>query len=212
MDKNKFINDFPDVNTAHESGVLAIGGDLSTERLLSAYQNGIFPWFNQGDPITWYAPKKRMVLFPRDFKPSKSLQKTIAKKTFAVTFNTDFREVISNCKTIKRAGQHGTWISAEMLEAYCKLNDLGIAKSVAVWQNNQLVGGLYGIDLGHVFCGESMFAKTTDASKVAFCFLVDYLKSNNYQLLDCQVHNKHLNSLGCVEIDRDLFMNILKKN
>ena len=150
-----------------------------------------------------------MILFPNDYKPSKSLQKTINKNIFTVTFNKNFREVIANCQNMKRAGQLGTWISDELLESYCKLHELGHAKSVEVWHNNILVGGLYGIDLGHVFCGESMFAKKTDASKVAFSFLVNHLKLNNYKILDCQVHNNHLESLGCVEIDRAVFMKIL---
>ena len=210
MDLDDPIYEFPAVDTAHSSGVLVYGGDLSVGRLMSAYRNGIFPWFNPGERITWFAPKKRMVLFPEHFLPSKSLRKTIRKNVFIVTFNTHFRSVISNCKNIERNGQFGTWISNELLESYCELHNLGFAKSVEVWQNNELVGGLYGIDLGHVFCGESMFAKVTDASKVAFCFLVDYLKCHHYQLLDCQVHNEHLESLGCSEIDRILFMKILK--
>lgn len=209
MNFDNKIYDFPDVSTAHSSGILAYGGDLSVGRLLSAYHKGIFPWFNPGEPITWYAPKQRMILFPNDYKPSKSLQKTINKNIFTVTFNKNFREVIANCQNMKRAGQLGTWISDELLESYCKLHELGHAKSVEVWHNNILVGGLYGIDLGHVFCGESMFAKKTDASKVAFSFLVNHLKLNNYKILDCQVHNNHLESLGCVEIDRAVFMKIL---
>lgn len=203
---------FPPVNSAHHSGILAYGGDLSVDRLVSAYKNGIFPWFNAGEPITWYAPKRRMVLYPNDFKPSKSLQKTIEKNVFSVTFNQNFRAVISSCKSIERTNQKGTWISDELLESYCKLNELGIAKSVEVWQNNELVGGLYGVDLGHVFCGESMFAKASNASKIAFAFLVNHLQQKNYKLLDCQVHNDHLESLGCIEIDRNLFMKILKNN
>lgn len=201
---------FPDVETAHDSGILAFGGDLSTGRLLSAYRNGIFPWFNEGERITWYAPTERMVLFPEKFKPSKTLRKTIKNGIFQVTFNTCFKEVISNCKSVERQGQKGTWISNELLLAYCKLNEIGVAKSVEVWQNNVLVGGLYGIDLGHVFCGESMFAQVNNASKVAFSYLVEYLKANDYNLLDCQVYNDHLASLGCVEIDRANFMTILK--
>jgi leucyl/phenylalanyl-tRNA--protein transferase len=203
---------FPPVNSAHSSGILAFGGDLSVDRLISAYKNGIFPWFNPGEQITWYAPKRRMVLFPNDFKASKSLQKTIDKNVFTVTFNQNFKDVISNCKSIERTDQKGTWISDDFISSYCQLNEIGIAKSVEVWQKNNLMGGLYGIDLGHVFCGESMFAKVTDASKVAFAFLVNYLKTNNYKLLDCQVYNNHLESLGCVEIDRNLFMEILKNN
>ncbi|HWR94611.1 MAG TPA: leucyl/phenylalanyl-tRNA--protein transferase [Flavobacterium sp.] len=201
---------FPPVETTSVHGILAIGGDLSTERLLLAYQNGIFPWYNQGDPITWWAPKKRMVLFLEDLMISKSMQKIITKNVFQVTFNQNFREVILNCSNIKRDGQSGTWITNEMIESYCKLHELGIAKSVEVWQNKELVGGLYGVDLGHVFCGESMFSKVSNASKMAFIALVNKLKKENYKLLDCQVHNSHLESLGCKEIDRDIFMKIVK--
>jgi leucyl/phenylalanyl-tRNA--protein transferase len=201
---------FPPVETTSVHGILAIGGDLSTERLLLAYQNGIFPWYNQGDPITWWAPKKRMVLFLEDLVISKSMQKIITKNVFQVTFNQNFREVILNCSNIKRDGQSGTWITNEMIESYCKLHELGIAKSVEVWQNKELVGGLYGVDLGHVFCGESMFSKVSNASKMAFIALVNQLKKENYKLLDCQVHNSHLESLGCKEIDRDIFMKIVK--
>ena len=203
---------FPDVNEADSEGVLAIGGDLSSERLLLAYQNGIFPWFNDGDPIMWWSPDPRMVLFFEDLKISKSMRNILNRKTFEVTFNKDFRGVIANCKMIFRDGQYGTWISDEMEEAYIKLHERGIAKSVEVWLENELVGGLYGIDLGHIFCGESMFSKVSNASKVAFISLVQKLKAENYRLLDCQVYNPHLESLGCVEIDRDDFMYILKSH
>ena len=149
---------FPPVYEASSEGILAVGGDLSPERLLLAYKSGIFPWFNSGEPILWWAPKTRMVLYFDDLVVSKSMRNILNRNKFTVTFNQNFSEVISNCSTIKREGQQGTWISQEMREAYCKLNELGIAKSVEVWQNNELVGGLYGIDLGSVFCGESMFS------------------------------------------------------
>ena len=200
---------FPPVSETHDSGILAIGGDLSVERLLLAYNSGIFPWFEDGEPITWWSPEWRMVLFPQDFKPSKSMRNILNRNLFKVSFNQNFKEVISNCQSVKREGQNGTWITDDMIAAYCKLHDLGIAKSVEVWQNEELVGGLYGIDLGHVFCGESMFSIVSNASKVAFSSLVDYLKTNNYSLLDCQVYNEHLESLGCVEIERDDFLMIL---
>jgi len=200
---------FPPVNQSSFEGILAIGGDLSPERLLLAYKSGIFPWFNPGEPILWWAPKSRMVLYFEDLTISKSMRNVLNRNTFNVTFNQDFRAVISNCSTIKREGQRGTWISQEMIEAYCKLNEMGIAKSVEVWQENQLVGGLYGIDLGNVFCGESMFSKVSNASKVAFISLAQNLKNENYKVLDCQVYNEHLDSLGCKEIDRELFMEIL---
>lgn len=203
---------FPPVEEASIEGVLAIGGDLSPERLILAYKNGIFPWFNDDEPILWWAPPERMVLFFEDLKISKSMRNVLNKNRFNVTFNTSFREVISNCKKIKRKEQPGTWITDEMVEAYCKLNELGFAKSVEVWEKNELVGGLYGIDLGHVFCGESMFSKVSNASKVAFIHLAKQLELANYKLLDCQVYNEHLASLGCIEIEREDFMILLKPN
>ena len=203
---------FPPVKTATADGLLAYGGDLSPERLLLAYQSGIFPWFEDGQPILWWSPNPRMVLFPEELIVSKSMRKIINNNSFEVTINQNFREVISNCRQIKRSGQNGTWITSEMIEAYCRLNELGIAKSVEVWRNGNLVGGLYGIDLGHVFCGESMFSKVSNASKVAFISLVDYLKVNKYKLLDCQVHNDHLETLGCRKIPRTAFLEILKGN
>ena len=200
---------FPPVSDASTEGLLAVGGDLSSERLQLAYKSGIFPWFNPGEPILWWAPKSRMVLCFDELVVTKSMRNILNRNTFTITFNQKFREVISNCSLIKREGQDGTWISQEMIEAYCKLNELGIAKSVEVWQNDELVGGLYGIDLGDVFCGESMFSKVSNASKVAFVTLANKLKNENYKLLDCQVYNDHLDSLGCREIDRDEFMKLL---
>jgi len=202
---------FPAVDEANPDGILAIGGDLSPERLLLAYKSGIFPWFEEGEPIFWWSPNPRMVLFLDDLVVSKSMRNILNRNIFTVTFNQNFREVISNCKKIKRNGQNGTWITNDMIEAYCKLNELGIAKSVEVWQNEELVGGLYGIDLGHIFCGESMFSKVSNASKVAFIALVNQLKVANYKVLDCQVYNEHLESLGCREIDRSQFMEILRQ-
>lgn len=201
---------FPAVDEATVEGILAFGGDLSPERLLLAYQNGIFPWFNEDEPIIWWAPPLRMVLFLDELVVSKSMRSIIKKDTFEITFSQNFREVISNCRGVKRKGQGGTWLSNEMVDAYCKLNELGVAKSVEVWQNGELVGGLYGIDLGNVFCGESMFSKVSNASKMAFISLVNQLRKGNYKLLDCQVYNEHLESLGCREIGRGDFMRILK--
>lgn len=201
---------FPPVDEADEDGILAVGGDLSAERLILAYKSGIFPWFDNEEPILWWSPEERMVVFPEEFTVSKSMRNILNRNVFKVTFNQSFKEVISNCSSIKRNGQQGTWITDEMIEAYCKLNEMGIAKSVEVWQDNVLVGGLYGIDLDHVFCGESMFSKVSNASKVAFASLVKKLKEENYKLLDCQVHNDHLESLGAREIPRDYFMGILK--
>ncbi len=201
---------FPPVSKASEDGFLAIGGDLSPERLVLAYKSGIFPWFKEGDPILWWSPNPRMVLFFEDLVVSKSMRNILNRDTFKVTFNQDFRGVISNCQKIKREGQYGTWITNEMIEAYCKLNELGIAKSVEVWQDDELVGGLYGVDLGTIFCGESMFSKVPNASKVAFIHWSRHLEANNYKLLDCQIYNPHLESLGCREIARDHFVEILK--
>ncbi|TDO78025.1 leucyl/phenylalanyl-tRNA--protein transferase [Flavobacterium chryseum] len=201
---------FPPVSETDEEGILAVGGDLNPERLKLAYSNGIFPWFNEGEPILWWSPDPRMVLFLDELIVSKSMRNILNRKMFKITFNQNFAEVISNCQNIKREGQDGTWISNEMIDAYCDLHAQGIAKSVEVWQDEVLVGGLYGIDLGNVFCGESMFSKVSNASKAAFITLVNYLREGNYKLLDCQVYNPHLESLGCREIDRDEFMSILK--
>ncbi len=201
---------FPPVSESDDEGILAIGGDLSTDRLQLAYNSGIFPWFNEGEPILWWAPDPRMVLFFDELIVSKSMRKILKSNQFKVTFNQNFAAVISNCQKIKRDGQNGTWISNEMIDAYCQLNAQGTAKSVEVWQDEVLVGGLYGIDLGTIFCGESMFSKVSNASKVAFIALVEHLKKENYKLLDCQVYNPHLESLGCREIDREEFMSILE--
>ncbi len=203
---------FPPVEEANDDGILAIGGDLSSERLLLAYRSGIFPWFDDDEPILWWSPPERMVLFPEEFKVSKSMRNILNRGIYKVTFNQNFKDVITNCSAIKRDGQQGTWISEQMIEAYTKLHEIGIARSIEVWQDEMLVGGLYGIDLGHVFCGESMFSKTSNASKMAFVSLVRKLKEENYQLLDCQVHNSHLESLGAREISREDFMRIIKKS
>ena len=202
---------FPNVSYADRDGVLAIGGDLSSERLQLAYTSGIFPWFEVGEPIMWWSPNPRMVLFLDELIVSKSMRNILNRDVFTVTFNQNFRDVISNCQNIKRNGQNGTWITNDMIEAYCKLHELGIAKSVEVWQDSVLVGGLYGIDLEHVFCGESMFSKVSNASKVAFITLVENLKIRKYKLIDCQVHNDHLESLGAREIDRAEFMKIFTR-
>ncbi len=202
---------FPAVETASPEGILAFGGDLSQERLLLAYRSGIFPWFEAGEPILWWSPNPRMVLFLDELKVSKSMRNILNRAIFKVTFNQDFKAVISNCQNVKRDGQNGTWITNAMIAADCKLHELGIAKSVEVWKDDKLVGGLYGIDLGHVFCGESMFSLESNASKVAFVSLVNQLKSEKYQILDCQVYNEHLESLGCREINRDDFIKIIKR-
>lgn len=200
---------FPNVSQTHSSGIIALGGDLSIERLQLAYKSGIFPWFEDGEPITWWSPNPRMVLFLDELIVSKSMRNILNRNSFKVTFNENFRAVISNCQKIKREGQNGTWITNDMIEAYCKLHEVGVAKSVEVWLEGELVGGLYGMDLGHVFCGESMFSKVSNASKIAFIALVRHLQKENYRLLDCQVYNEHLESLGCREIEREEFMKFL---
>lgn len=202
---------FPPVYLANKDGLLAVGGDLSAERLLLAYKNGIFPWYSEGEPIIWYSPDPRMVLFPKNLKISKSMRQVIRKNQFRATFNQNFSEVIANCKNSYREGQGGTWITDEMEQAYVNLHNLGVAKSVEVWEGNELVGGLYGIDLGHIFCGESMFSKVSNASKFAFIYLVQKLEKEHYTLIDCQVYNAHLNSLGAEEISRSEFLTYLKK-
>jgi len=201
---------FPPVDEASYEGILAIGGDLSIERLLLAYRNGIFPWFDEEDPILWWSPPERMVVVPSLYKVSKSTRNLLNQNKFKVTFNQNFPEVILGCQQINRPGQNGTWLSDDFRKAYTKLHEMGIAKSVEVWQNDQLVGGLYGVDLGHIFCGESMFSKVSNASKIAFVTLIKDLNENNYKLLDCQVHNDHLEKLGAFEISRETFMKVLK--
>lgn len=202
---------FPSVEMTNAEGLLALGGDLSCERLILAYQNGIFPWYNEGSPIHWYCPDPRMVLFFEKLKISKSMQKILKSGLFDIRFNQNFEEVLSNCKSIKRKDGLGTWITDDMHTAYLDLHQKGIAKSVEVWQRGALVGGLYGIDLGTVFCGESMFSKVSNASKSAFIYLAEKLKREKYTLLDCQIHTPHLASLGAEEIPRSLFLNLLKK-
>ena len=201
---------FPLVDEASIEGVLAIGGDLSVERLQLAYRSGIFPWFNEDEPILWWSPPERMVVVPSIYKVSKSIRNLLNQNKFKVTFNQNFRDVILGCQQIDRPGQDGTWLSDDFVESYTKLHEMGIAKSVEVWQNDELVGGLYGVDLGHIFCGESMFSKVPNASKIAFVTLINFLKENNYKLLDCQVHNDHLEKLGAFEVSRDVFMRVLK--
>ena len=203
---------FPPVDETSIEGVLAIGGDLSAERLLLAYRSGIFPWFNEDEPILWWSPPERMVVDPLTYKISKSIRNLLNQNKFQVTFNQNFREVITNCQQVERKEQNGTWITEDIIESYTKLHEMGIAKSVEVWQNDELVGGLYGIDLGHIFCGESMFSKVPNASKIAFVTLMKDLKERNYKLLDCQVHNNHLQKMGAFEVSRETFMKVLKNS
>ncbi|MDG1110443.1 MAG: leucyl/phenylalanyl-tRNA--protein transferase [Polaribacter sp.] len=198
---------FPSYENATKNGVLALGGDLSEKRLIHAYKNGIFPWFSEGEPIVWYCPAERMVLYPEELKVSKSMRQVLKKNTYLISENTAFEEVIFNCKNIERNDGLGTWITNEMEQAYLKLHNMGIAKSIEVWQGDELVGGLYGVEVGSVFCGESMFSKISNASKLAFIHLV---RKGGYKLIDCQVHNAHLESLGAREISRNQFLQLLK--
>lgn len=204
---------FPQLEFADDDGLLAVGGSLTSERLMTAYRLGIFPWFNENQPVLWWSPDPRMVLYPDQFKVSKSLLQKIKSNRFTITFNTAFAEVIKACAQIKRKKEKGTWITRGMQKAYIELHRLGHAVSVEVWKETKLVGGLYGVDLPEqkIFCGESMFHKETDASKIAFYHLVEKLKSKQYLLIDCQVYNKHLESLGAQEISRDDFISILTK-
>ncbi len=201
--------EFPPVNTASDEGVVAIGGDLQVERLLLAYKNGIFPWSENDDLLLWWSPDPRMVLFPEDFKISKSLRQKLRSNTFKVTFNKAFDEVIKKCALAKRKGQDGTWITKGMIEAYQQLHKMGEAISVEVWQENKLVGGLYGLEMDRIFCGESMFHEVSDASKIAFAFLVEKCKKDKKEIIDCQVYTNHLNSLGAREIPRNQFLEYL---
>lgn len=209
-----FLDDrlvFPAVEEANMEGLLAVGGDLSPERLLLAYQNGIFPWFNDDSLILWWSPDPRMVLFPEKVKISKSMRKVLSGDQFQLTKNTSFNRVISQCALQKRKGQEGTWITDKIQEAYKELYKKGFAKSYEVWQDKELVGGLYGVDLGHIFCGESMFSTVSNASKFAFIKMAQEMQAEGYALIDCQVYNEHLKSLGAEEIPRDRFIEILKR-
>lgn len=202
---------FPDPALAEPDGLLAIGGDLSPKRLVLAYAHGIFPWFGNDEPYLWWSPNPRCVLFPAKFKASKSLLQTIRKGKYTVRFDTCFSEVIKHCAQTKREGEPGTWITQEIQEAYCRLHELGFAHSVETFYDNQLVGGLYGVGLGKVFFGESMFFLMTDASKVAFYYLVQQLIEWNYELIDNQQTTSYLLSFGSEEIPRDQFLKLVQQ-
>lgn len=201
---------FPPVETAEPDGLLAMGGDLSPKRLLLAYRNGIFPWY-EGEPILWWCPNPRFVLFPGEMKENKSNRRLLKKNEFTFTINKAFRKVIHNCKTIKRHGQEGTWITDEVEKAYIQLHESGFAHSAEVWQENELVGGVYGIKLGKVFFGESMFSKITNASRFAFTKFVTQLKGEGIELIDCQVYTEYLESFGARMIGRKEFIRLLKE-
>lgn len=201
---------FPPVETATEEGIVAIGGDLSIERILAAYKSGIFPWYNEGEPIIWWCPNPRFVLFPQHLRVTKSMQSVLNNGKFRFTINRAFTTVLQNCKTINRKEQEGTWITPDVQEAYTELHKLGYAHSAETWLNGTLVGGLYGIRLGNVFFGESMFSKESNASKFAFINYVKQLQKENIALIDCQVYTNHLESLGAKMIERAKFMDLLK--
>lgn len=205
-------SDFPDVSLAlvEPNGLLAIGGDLSETRLLSAYRRGIFPWYNEDQPILWWSPDPRAVLFPEQLRVSRSLRKTLRKQIFTIKFDTAFEQVISACAA-PRPAQSGTWISEEMRMAYIRLHQAGHAHCMECWQGDNLVGGLYGIAIGQVFFGESMFSRVTDASKVAFVYLLRHLQARGFGLIDCQVSSAHLTSLGACDIQRSEFIQLLDK-
>ncbi len=202
---------FPPVEEADEDGLLAMGGDLSVERLLHAYEKGIFPWY-EGDVPLWWCPDPRFVLFPDELKVSNSMQQLLKKNTFEFSINKAFEEVIHQCKTTYRQGQQGTWITDEVKYAYTQLHYLGYAHSAEVWLNETLVGGLYGIRLGKLFFGESMFSLVSNASKYTFIKYIEQLKKDNIQLIDCQVYTQHLESLGAKMIHRKDFITLLNEH
>lgn len=206
----QFLNEhseFPDVNLATKEGLLAVGGNLSEKRLLEAYKKGIFPWFENDEPILWWSPDPRFVLFPEKLKVSKSMKQVMRNTDFVITINKDFKSVINTCAKVKREGQSSTWITNTMIDAYCQLFEKGYATSVEVWLDDDLVAGLYGVDLGNgVFCGESMFSTISNASKAGF---ISFVQNSDYKLIDCQVYTNHLESLGAEDISRNEFLEYL---
>jgi len=200
---------FPNPSFADEDGLLAIEGDLSTDRLLLAYCNGIFPWFSDDEPILWWSPPQRFVLYPKDIRTSHSMKKLLKNNIYSISFNTCFRNVISNCSSVRK--ETGTWITKEMIDAYCKLHELGFAHSVETWYGDKLVGGLYGVSIGKCFFGESMFSIMGNASKVAIITLSKILQEKDFVMIDCQVYTEHLESLGAVNLPRKIFLELLEK-
>lgn len=200
----------PELYDGYE-GIVAFGGDLSAERVWFAYQLGIFPWFNPGEDILWWCPDPRFVLFPTELKVSKSMRKILNRGVFTFSENRDFRGVIKNCQEVSRKGQEGTWLSDELMDAFIQLHTYGLAKSIEVWQDNELVGGFYGLQIGNVFCGESMFAKVSNASKAGFIHFVESHKET-LEIIDCQSHTDHLESLGARMIPKREFLKILHRN
>ncbi len=206
---NKYNLKFPHPSSANEDGIVAWGGDLTPSRLIRAYQNGIFPWYSKDDPILWWSPNPRLIMELDDFKISRSLKKSIKK--FEYKFDTNFSQVIRNCGTTPRNTQNGTWIQPDIIEAFEALHGMGIAHSIESYQDGVLVGGLYGLSIGKLFCGESMFAHKSDASKSAYAILIRHLKEWGYDFIDCQVPTEHLKSLGAKEVSREYFLQRLKK-
>jgi leucyl/phenylalanyl-tRNA--protein transferase len=202
---------FPSPHLASHEGLLAIGGDLSEKRLLLAYSQGIFPWYSEGEPILWWSPEPRLVLYPDELKVSRSLNKFLKKCTFKVTMDRAFEEVISECARVRLENQEGTWIVDDMVSAYCRLHAIGFAHSVEAWEGNRLVGGLYGVSLGNCFFGESMFTRVANASKVALVALVNYLKALDFSLIDCQITTAHLERFGAREIPRARYLDELQR-
>ena len=206
---SKHSLNFPHPSSANEDGILAWGGDLTPSRLIRAYQNGIFPWYGKDEPILWWSPTPRLIMELDDFKLSRSLKKSIKKFTYK--FDSNFSQVIRSCATIQRNNQNGTWIQADIIAAFEELHAMGVAHSIESYRDDILVGGLYGLAVGKVFCGESMFADTSDASKAAYAILIRHLKDWGYDFIDCQVPTDHLKSLGAKEITRDCFLERLEK-
>lgn len=202
---------FPSPYLAAKEGLLAIGGDLSAGRLLLAYRNGIFPWYSAGEPILWWSPDPRLVLYPDEIKVARSLKKVIRQKVFNVTMDRAFEKVITECARVRLENREGTWIGADMVQAYCRLHESGVAHSVEAWQNNRLAGGLYGLSLGKCFFGESMFTRITNASKVALVALVEHLKPLDFAFIDCQIKTAHLIRFGAREISRPRYLKELAR-
>lgn len=200
---------FPDPEAANDDGLLAIGGDLRPDRLLLAYEMGLFPWFSPPDPVLWWCPDPRCVLFLDELKVSKSMRNVLNRGLFSITFDEAFLEVMDGCRSVGRKGQQGTWITQEVMKSYNYLHRLGVAHSVEAWEDGKLVGGLYGVSLGRMFFGESMFSKVSNASKAAFIHLVGFLKTRGFTMIDCQIYNDHLGSLGARHIPRRQFLDTL---
>lgn len=213
MPANQLTQDlyFPSVSEAEEDGLVAIGGDLSPERLMLAYHSGIFPWYSDDEPIMWYSPNPRFVLLPEQLYVSKSMRSVLKKEEFTVTYNQDFEGVINSCKQMQRVGQDGTWITDEMVEAYIQLHKLGHAQSTEVWKDGELVGGMYGIHLGTVYCGESMFSKVSNASKTGLIVFMRQFQEEGGKLYDCQAYTDHMASMGAKLIPREEFLNYLEE-